>query len=111
MEDFTSGAMHLSETVIARIRSEFHSHRLDDQAMLSVIADVYEHTGYLLDPHTAIGVPAARHAKRHQSTPMVCLATAHPAKFHKRFKNQVCLIQLYHTICQTCLHVKNVIKC
>ena len=35
----------------------------------------------ILDPHTAVGVSAARQAHRDPDVPMVCLATAHPAKF------------------------------
>jgi threonine synthase len=35
-----------------------------------------------MDPHTAIGVDAARHGlKADPATPMVVLGTAHPAKF------------------------------
>ena len=81
MADFTQGTMQLPDAVIARIRQDFQSHRLDDQTMLSVIADVYAQTEYVLDPHTAIGLSAARHARCNLETPMVCLATAHPAKF------------------------------
>ena len=41
-----------------------------------------DRSGYLLDPHTAVAVAAARRAlKRDRRTPMVALATAHPAKF------------------------------
>ena len=40
-----------------------------------------EDSGYLLDPHTAIGLAAARHCRANETTPMVTLATAHPAKF------------------------------
>ena len=38
-------------------------------------------TGYLCDPHTAVGLAAARKVDRDQNVPMVTLATAHPAKF------------------------------
>ena len=43
--------------------------------------DMYERTGRLLDPHTAVGLGAARELRADPSIPMVCLATAHPAKF------------------------------
>ncbi len=81
MEDFKSGSMHLSDDALAKARKLFSSYRLDDDEMIDVIRDVFEHTEYLLDPHTAIGVQAARKTRRNQDTPMVCLATAHPAKF------------------------------
>ena len=35
----------------------------------------------VLDPHSAIGVLAARECRKDKSVPMVTLATAHPAKF------------------------------
>lgn len=35
----------------------------------------------LIDPHTAVGLAAARAKHEHDGTPMVVLATAHPAKF------------------------------
>ena len=41
---------------------------------------MYREHGYLLDPHTAVGVCAAEEL-RHPDRPVVCLATAHPAKF------------------------------
>lgn len=81
MHDFASGSFSLSEDAMKKARALFSSYRLDDDEMLAVISDVYEHTGYLLDPHTAIGVQAARKTRRSQEVPMVCLATAHPAKF------------------------------
>jgi threonine synthase len=42
---------------------------------------VYQECGELLDPHTAIGVRAARECRRSLAVPMVTLGTAHPVKF------------------------------
>ncbi len=81
MDDFKSGEMHLNDEALAKARELFSSYRLDDDEMIAVIADVFDKTEYLLDPHTAIGVQAARKTRRNQDVPMVCLATAHPAKF------------------------------
>lgn len=81
MEDFKSGSMILTDDAYQRIVSLFASDRLDDAEMQSVIAEFYQRNGYLLDPHTAIGVQAARNCRKDMSTPMVCLATAHPVKF------------------------------
>ena len=52
-----------------------------ETATTTTIADVYRTTGYLADPHTAVGLAAAGRAKHRQDQPMVTLATAHPAKF------------------------------
>ena len=57
--------------------------RGDDDApggVVDTIAQVYESSNMLLDPHSAVGLSAARSVGAGGS-PMVCLATAHPAKF------------------------------
>lgn len=81
MEEFRGGSMRLSEDKLADARTLFSSFRLDDQSTLRTVAEVYSQSGYLLDPHTAIGVAAARAERWSNDTPLVCLATAHPAKF------------------------------
>src|SRR5690606_9613886 len=60
MEDFKSGSMALNENALSRARELFASHRVDDARMIAVIREVFDKTEYLLDPHTAIGVEAAR---------------------------------------------------
>jgi len=47
---------------------------------LAAIRDVYRSSGYLLDPHSAVGYHVAQ-SWLHPDEPMICLATAHPAKF------------------------------
>jgi len=59
----------------------FAAASLDDDATLAVIAGLHRRTGYLADPHTAVGIGAAETCRRRPDLPMVCLATAHPAKF------------------------------
>jgi threonine synthase len=46
----------------------------------AAIRRYYREYGYLLDPHTAVGVAVAERFLR-RDEPMLCLATAHPAKF------------------------------
>ncbi|WP_193164577.1 threonine synthase [Microbulbifer hainanensis] len=76
-----SAPMHLTERALAGAREVFSSYRVDDLRTVEVIREVFETTGYVLDPHTAIGVEAARNTRRSGRQPMVCLSTAHPAKF------------------------------
>jgi len=81
IEDFKSGSMSLNDEALSTARELFTSYRLSDDETIDVIRDVFESTEYLLDPHTAIGVQAARKTRRRHDIPMVCLSTAHPAKF------------------------------
>lgn len=81
MKEFESGKMSLSEEALSKTREVFSSYRSDNEGMLETIAKIHDNTGYLLDPHTAIGIAAGREKRQNPATPMVCLATAHPAKF------------------------------
>ena len=81
MADAKNGNMYLDERAITELRKLFFSYKCDDQHLLSVISSVYRDSGYLIDPHTAIGLEAARNCRISDETPMVALATAHPAKF------------------------------
>lgn len=55
--------------------------RVDDEETAATISQLFDRTGMLIDPHTAVGVAAARHVRFDPAVPMVVLATAHPAKF------------------------------
>lgn len=76
-----NGSLQMSEKALASAKALFSSHRSNDDEMTSTIAAEYAATEYLLDPHTAIGVEAARQTRWSSTNPMICLATAHPAKF------------------------------
>jgi len=54
---------------------------VDDEQTCKIISDVLDESEYLLDPHSAIGVEAARRCKKSTTLPVITLATAHPAKF------------------------------
>jgi threonine synthase len=81
MDDFNKREVGISEKAFARARELFDSAAVDDEQTVALIGDVWERCEYLLDPHSAIGVQAARECRRDRTTPMVTLATAHPAKF------------------------------
>jgi threonine synthase len=53
----------------------------DAQTCETIARGLRQLTGEVLDPHTAIGVKAARDCRRSLDTPMVILGTAHPVKF------------------------------
>jgi threonine synthase len=82
MQQFrASGEFSVNQEQMARARSVFAAHRLDDSETRATIAAIYRETGEILDPHSAIGVAAARAARRDRNAPIVAIATAHPAKF------------------------------
>lgn len=76
-----SGHMAVDANRMAAVSELFDAARFDDDQTRDEIRATYETTGVLLDPHSAIGVAAARSQRRDPSLPIVALATAHPAKF------------------------------
>jgi len=63
------------------IDSLFCGYRIDDKGALAVMRRIYEGTGKLIDPHTAVGIACGRQFSVQPTVPRVTIATAHPAKF------------------------------
>ncbi|MEQ1706682.1 MAG: threonine synthase, partial [Rickettsiales bacterium] len=88
MDDFRKDKkLSLSTRALSRLRSEFAAASASDTETKATIKDCYEKTGELLDPHTAVGLCAGNKARKDRQTPMVVLATAHPAKFPDAVKS------------------------
>jgi threonine synthase len=77
-----SRAFAIAREPLARIRAEFASAAVREDEVADEIRATWEDAGYMLDPHSAVGVRAARTLLHNEpATPVVALATAHPAKF------------------------------
>jgi threonine synthase len=77
-----SRAFTIAPEPLDAIRREFGAEAVPEEEVADEIGRTWRDAAYLLDPHTAIGVRAARrHLARDPSTPIVALSTAHPAKF------------------------------
>jgi threonine synthase len=76
-----TGRMKVADPVWHRARSLFRGFRLDDPGTEAEIRRLHAASGYLADPHTAIGIAAARALPCTGGIPVVAMATAHPAKF------------------------------
>jgi threonine synthase len=82
MRDFrATGRMPVPDAAWRKATALFQGLALSDAETASAIRQIYDTTGYLADPHTAIGIAAARQAHRPTSAPVIAMATAHPAKF------------------------------
>jgi threonine synthase len=77
-----SGEFSIAPGPLKAIRDEFDAFSTDEAGCTQEMTRVYNESSYMLDPHTAVAVSAARRAlARDPATPMIVLATAHPAKF------------------------------
>ena len=81
------GKLTLSPLVWNRLKSEFAAASVSDEETKKTIASTFNTTGELLDPHTAVGLAAGRRCRKNKTTPLVVLATAHPAKFPDAVKD------------------------
>ena len=62
------------------LQEQFQSGRASEKETLATIRAIHAETGQVLCPHTAVGAKVAREHIQ-GATPMITLATAHPAKF------------------------------
>ncbi|MBC7987388.1 MAG: threonine synthase [Sphingomonadaceae bacterium] len=76
-------ALSLSDKLRAPLAGVFTSARVDPDEQALAMRHACERFGQVIDPHTAIGLAAALAADLPADTPVVTLATAHPAKFRE----------------------------
>ncbi|KAJ0413548.1 threonine synthase [Aspergillus carlsbadensis] len=79
----TGGFGPIDSAMLEAGRNTFESDRVSDAETLSTIQSYYKDSQYILDPHSAVGVTAAKRsiARAAQGTHHISLCTAHPAKF------------------------------
>lgn len=80
MDELKSGGFNVSQGAMQALAEVFSSGRASEEETLATIAATLKQSGELICPHTAVGVKVAEEA-RVIGTPMITLATAHPAKF------------------------------
>ena len=111
----------LAESQLKMFRDIFKAVRVDDDLTKKIIALSKKNYNHAIDPHTAVGLAAA--LQETQERPIVCLATAHPAKFpdaiqaacgekpddHHKFIEQKQKKERYHIVDNQINDVKSVI--
>ncbi|MSP51884.1 MAG: threonine synthase [Alphaproteobacteria bacterium] len=76
-----SGAFSVEPARLARASELFVAGRADENETIATMQLVAHRSAAVIDPHTAVGVSVGRRRHRPGDGPLVCLATAHPAKF------------------------------
>ncbi|WP_439154712.1 threonine synthase [Yoonia sp.] len=79
MADLKNGGFQISQGAYQMLKDTFKSGRVSEEETTAAIKRYRADHGELLCPHTAVGVHVAE--AHLGTTPMVTLATAHPAKF------------------------------
>lgn len=79
MDEMKSGGFTISQGALQMLQGTFASGRCSEEETSATITASLKSTGELLCPHSAVGVKVAN--DHLGATPMITLATAHPAKF------------------------------
>ena len=79
MDELKSGAFKISQGAMETLAENFASGRASEAETSATITAMQQRTGEVLCPHSAVGVKVAE--EHLGTTPMITLATAHPAKF------------------------------
>jgi len=80
MDELKAGGFSVSQGALQALQESFDSGRCGEDETRAEIARSLATSGELLCPHSAVGVKVANE-QRKAGTPMITLATAHPAKF------------------------------
>ena len=79
MGELKQGGFGIEEEALLTLQKYFDSGRATEKETSRVIKSMFDSNGEVLCPHTAVGVKVAN--ENLSRTPMITLATAHPAKF------------------------------
>jgi len=84
----TNGNLQFTEEELNRVSRDFLAGAATRQETIDTIRSFHKSTGYVLDPHTAVGVKVGKELTGGEA-PLICLATAHPAKFGDAVKEAI----------------------
>ncbi|MEC7099847.1 MAG: threonine synthase, partial [Pseudomonadota bacterium] len=88
MNDLSSKSLfNLEKKEIDKIKKDFEAVKVTDEETINIIDEVYKEHKFIIDPHTATGVEAAKSFKNLGD--IVVLGTAHPYKFNDTIKKAI----------------------
>jgi Threonine synthase len=88
MSDLSSKSLfNLEKKEIDKIKKDFEAVKVTDEETMGIIDEIYKEHKFIIDPHTATGVGAAK--KFRNLGDIVVLGTAHPYKFNDTIKKAI----------------------
>ncbi len=88
MNDLSSKSLfNLDKKEIDKIKKDFEAVKVTDKETVYIINEIYKQHQFIIDPHTATGVGAAKSFKNLGD--IVVLGTAHPYKFSDTIKKAI----------------------
>ena len=81
MQRLGQGGFHIEDDLMSGLRQHYSSGMATEEETRSSLQKVWKSTGQLVCPHSAVGIKVAQEFFEQGQTPMIAVATAHPAKF------------------------------
>ena len=78
------GFFRLDQNEIQEIKKDFEAIKIDDETTRLIIKNINDEYKFIIDPHTATGIGAAKKVKHLEN--IVVIGTAHPFKFNDTVK-------------------------
>ncbi|MDY8135899.1 threonine synthase [Aquimarina sp. 2201CG5-10] len=83
-----TGSIQFDDETFESYKKGFLSYSASDEQTLSLLKEIFETENYLLDPHAAVSLTAVNQLESTlEEGKIICLATAHPAKFPNTIKH------------------------
>jgi len=87
MSKIKNNTYQIDSIDLDKIKKNFTSEMLNENETISMIKDIYEKNKVVVDPHTAVGIGAAKKLELEKNC--VVLSTAHPCKFPKAIEDAI----------------------
>jgi threonine synthase len=90
-----NGIVQFDQTTFSAYKEGFLAGSTSDEEIMNLIRELFETEGYLLDPHAAVSLAVAdAFQNKLEKQKVICLATAHPAKFPKIIQQSLGITKL-----------------
>ena len=87
MSKIKNNTYQIDNSDLDQIKKNFTSEMLDESETIKTIKDIYQKNKVVVDPHTAVGIGAAKKLGLEENC--VVLSTAHPCKFPKAIEDAI----------------------
>ena len=87
MSKIKNNTYQIDNSDLDEIKKNFTSEMLDENETIQMIKDINKEYKVVVDPHTAVGIGAAKKLGLEQNC--VVLSTAHPCKFPKAIEDAI----------------------
>lgn len=97
------GWFEIPRAALQSMKERFSAYRVTRDEAAAVMKRLFQQTGMIIDPHTAVGLVAAQREQERSGGPMIVLGTAHPAKFPEAVRRAIGRLPAVPAVLEKCL--------